>query len=291
MNLGGNQETIFVSGGTSGLGLEISEHFVKLGKSVIFCARSEESVDAATNHLKSLSINDQLIIGFSNDVSNRTSTTTLFNQLKKLEIFVDILICNAGVIGPINKFLENELQEWQEAFDINLYGVMNLIKEVLPSMISNKKGRIIHISGGGATAPLFGMTSYAASKAAAVRFIETLALEYRDSGVTFNSVAPGMLKTKLLDQMLDAGKDRIGENLFIKSSAKAEAPMDSRLKALNLIDFLASEASNGITGKLISAEWDNWMKWQNHLSQLENSDLFTLRRITGRDRGQEWGDL
>ena len=291
MNLSVNRKTVFVSGGTSGLGLEISEHFVKSGNSVIFCARSEESIDATTNHLKSLSTNDQLIMGFSNDVSNRASTTALFVELKKLRIVVDILICNAGVIGPIDKFLENELQDWQKAFDINLYGVMNLIKEVLPSMISNNKGKIIHISGGGATAPLFGMTSYAASKAAAVRFIETLALEYRDSGVTFNSIAPGMLKTKLLDQMLDAGKDRIGENLFKKSSAKAEAPMDSRLKALDLIDFLTSDASNGITGKLISAEWDNWMKWPSHLGQLENSDLFTLRRITGRDRGQEWGDL
>jgi NAD(P)-dependent dehydrogenase (short-subunit alcohol dehydrogenase family) len=158
-------------------------------------------------------------------------------------------------------------------------------------MLSREDGKVIHISGGGATAPLFGMSSYAASKAAAVRFIETLALEYKDSGITFNSVAPGMLKTKLLDQMLEAGPNRIGGNLFTKSLAKREAPNDTSQQAISLIDFLSSRSSIGITGKLISAEWDNWSEWPNNLDQLKNSDLYTLRRIAGRDRGQQWGDL
>jgi NAD(P)-dependent dehydrogenase (short-subunit alcohol dehydrogenase family) len=201
------------------------------------------------------------------------------------------LICNAGAIGPIDKFLKSDLQKWQSAFNVNLYGTINLITEALPWMISKGAGRVIHISGGGATSPLLGMSSYAASKAAAVRFIETLSVEYQDSGVTFNSVAPGMLKTQLLDQMLDAGPERIGANLFTKSLAKAESSMDSRAQAIDLIDFLVSEASGQITGKLISAEWDNWGEWPRHLHEIKNSDLYTLRRITGRDRGQDWGDL
>jgi NAD(P)-dependent dehydrogenase (short-subunit alcohol dehydrogenase family) len=201
------------------------------------------------------------------------------------------LICNAGVIGPIDKFLDNEINDWEDSFNINLYGTLNLVMGVLPSMLSREDGKVIHISGGGATAPLFGMSSYAASKAAAVRFIETLALEYKDSGITFNSVAPGMLKTKLLDQMLEAGPNRIGGNLFTKSLAKREAPNDTSQQAISLIDFLSSRSSIGITGKLISAEWDNWSEWPNNLDQLKNSDLYTLRRIAGRDRGQQWGDL
>jgi NAD(P)-dependent dehydrogenase (short-subunit alcohol dehydrogenase family) len=135
------------------------------------------------------------------------------------------------------------------------------------------------------------MSSYAASKAAAVRFIETLSLEYEDSDITFNSIAPGMLKTKLLDQMLDAGPNRIGENLFKKSLYKADMSSDSTEKALELMDFLTSNISAGITGRLISADWDNWAEWPNNLEELKNTDLYTLRRITGRDRGQLWGDL
>jgi NAD(P)-dependent dehydrogenase (short-subunit alcohol dehydrogenase family) len=286
-----SQETVFISGATSGLGSEIAEHFVKIGKSVVFCARSEGSVNATDKHLKSLAAKNQVILGFSNDVSNRDTTIKMFEKLQELNIHIDILICNAGLIGPIDRFIEINHQDWELAFNVNFYGTMNLVMQVLPSMISQKKGKVIHISGGGATSPLYGMSSYAASKAAAVRLIETLAIEYEDSGVTFNSLAPGMLKTKLLDQMLDAGPDRIGRNLFTKSLAKAESPTDSTPQTINLINFLASDASIGITGKLISAEWDNWAEWPSHLHEIKNSDVYTLRRITGRDRDQEWGDL
>ena len=284
-------ETVFISGATSGFGLEIAEHFVKIGKSVVFCARSKASVEATDKHLKSIAAKNQMILGFSNDVSNRDTTTKMIKKLQELNVHIDILICNAGLIGPIDRFLDNNLEDWELAFNVNLYGTMNLVMQVLPSMISQKKGKVIHISGGGATSPLYGMSSYAASKAAAVRLIETLAIEYEDSGVTFNSLAPGMLKTKLLDQMLDAGPDRIGRNLFTKSMAKAESPTDSTPQAIKLIDFLASDASIGINGKLISAEWDNWAEWPSHLHEIKNSDVYTLRRVTGRDRGQDWGDL
>jgi len=285
-----HKSTIFVSGGTTGLGLQISEHFVKNGNSIIFCARNRSVIEATIVHLKKLAAVDQLIMGFSCDVSDQSAVNDMFLELNEITAVIDVLICNAGVIGPIDKFLESDSEKWKAAFNINLYGTMNLIEKVLPGMISRRKGIVIHISGGGATSPLFGMSSYAASKAAAVRFIETLALEYKDFGVSFNSIAPGMLKTKLLDQMLEAGRERVGDNLFMKSTARAEATSDTSAQAIELIDFLVSESSTGITGKLISAEWDDWSEWPSHLQQLDSSDLYTLRRIVGRDRGQSWGD-
>ena len=291
MNTSMQKYSIFISGATSGLGLGVAEHFAKLGYTLIFCARNEDTVSRVENHLKSISSKSQIILGFKCDVSDSVEVSKMFDELKIHGIVIDVLICNAGVIGPIDKFLETEQSEWQKAFDINLYGTISLIAEVLPWMVSQNKGRVIHISGGGATSPLFGMSSYAASKAAAVRFIETLAMEYVDSGVTFNSIAPGMLKTQLLDQMLQAGPERIGGKLFTRSSVKANSATDSSEQAIRLIDFLTSDASSGITGKLISAEWDNWTEWPDHLAELMSSDLYTLRRITGRDRDQNWGDL
>ena len=134
------------------------------------------------------------------------------------------------------------------------------------------------------------MSSYASSKAAAVRFIETLAIEYKDSGVTFNSVAPGIMASRLLDEMLDAGVELIGENLFQRAEFRKNSNQDSTINAIKLIKFLSSTSSREINGKLISAEWDNWEEWTNHTSELQNSDVYTLRRITGRDRGKPWGD-
>lgn len=291
MNAFDERSATLVSGGTSGLGLKIALNMASQGKSVIICGRKVDSVQIAIEQLKILKKEEQILLGFDCDVSDKKSVDAMFRELNKKNIQIEALICNAGVIGPINKFLECDAKVWVEAFNINLYGTVNLIHAALPGMICRKSGRIIHISGGGASAPLFGMTSYAASKIATVRLIETLSLEYKEFGVTFNSIAPGILKTKLLDQMIEAGPDRIGATLFNKSSLKLSEQIDSTKKALELVDFLISKQSSSVTGKLISAEWDNWSQWMNHEKELNNSDVYTLRRIVGRDRNITWGDI
>jgi 3-oxoacyl-[acyl-carrier protein] reductase len=93
-------------------------------------------------------------------------------------------------------------------------------------------------------------------------------------------------------------QDEIIQNLNLRDSKDHLNAVESistgnfdSTKLLNLCDFLLSGMSEGITGKLISAEWDNWAEWSNHLNQIRNSDLYTLRRITGRDRDQGWGDV
>jgi 3-oxoacyl-[acyl-carrier protein] reductase len=280
-----------VSGATSGFGLRIAQHFVEVGFNVIFCGRNADSLDIVYHDLLKKTSSNQIIKGFQADVTNESDLEAMFAALRTSDIKIDVLICNAGVIGPIDNFLSADLEIWREAFEINLFGTVNLIKFVLPSMVAAKCGKIIHISGGGATAPLPSMSGYAASKAAAVRFIETIALEYRNDGVQINSVAPGMLKTKMLEQMLEAGPERIGTGLFDKSRRKKGEISDSIPKAIELLDFLVSEGSFGITGKLISAEWDSWKDWPQHLDELNSSDVYTLRRIVGRDREKSWGDI
>ena len=285
------ESAVLISGGTSGLGFQSAKYFVNRGHSVVICGRNQDSVATATKALTAFATNTQRILGATCDVSVEDSVVELSKTISKSNLKIEVLLCNAGVIGPIDSFLESDFLDWRNAFTVNLYGTVNLVREFLPSMLKRNSGRVIHISGGGATSPLFGMSGYAASKAAAVRFIETLALENKETAVTFNSVAPGMLKTKLLDLMLDAGPHRIGKELYAKSVLKADAPSDSTSLALELIYFLASKKSEGISGKLISAEWDNWKEWPAHLKDLSSSDLYTLRRITGRDRGFTWGEL
>ena len=286
-----NMKTIFVSGATSGFGLRIVQHFVEVGFNVIFCGRNADLVASVLDDLLKKSTHNQIIKGFQADVTSQSDLEVMFAELRTLNINIDVLICNAGVIGPIENFVGTDFENWREAFEINLYGTVNLIKFVLPSMVTASSGKIIHISGGGATAPLPSMSGYAASKAATVRFIETIALEHLNDGVQINSIAPGMLKTRMLEQMLEAGPERIGANLFDKSTRKQREISDSTPKAIELLDFLAGDGSIGITGKLISAEWDAWKNWPQHLEELKSSDLFTLRRIAGRDRDQSWGDI
>ena len=92
-------------------------------------------------------------------------------------------------------------------------------------------------------------------------------------------------------KLIEAGPELIGRALYDATIAKSLSESDPSQKACDLIKFLVSDKSNGITGKLISAEWDNWVEWPNHISELQDSKLYTLRRIVARDLGLTWGDI
>ena len=123
---------------------------------------------------------------------------------------IDILVNNAGIYGPIGPTHEIDWDAWVDAININLLGLVYACRAVTPIMIRQKSGKIINLSGGGATNPLPRMTSYAASKAAVVRFTESLALDLKPHGIDVNAIAPGALDTRLLDQVLDAGPETVG---------------------------------------------------------------------------------
>ena len=98
------------------------------------------------------------------------------------------------------------------------------------------------------------------------------------------------MKTAMLGEVLEKGAKASGEreyDIASKVFAEGGASMD---RVADLALFLASDASSGITGKLISAVWDKWEDWPQHLDELNRSEVYTLRRIAGRDRGMTWGD-
>jgi NAD(P)-dependent dehydrogenase (short-subunit alcohol dehydrogenase family) len=146
----------------------------------------------------------------------------------------------------------------------------------------------VNLSGGGATAPLPFISAYAASKAAVVRLTETLAGELREHHVDVNAMAPGALNTKMLDEVLAAGPALVGESNYKKALKQKQDGGASLELAAGLCLFLASGASDGITGRLISAPWDSWKDLPAHREVLEKSDIYTLRRIVPGDRGLTW---
>jgi 3-oxoacyl-[acyl-carrier protein] reductase len=165
-----------------------------------------------------------------------------------------------------------------------------MCREVLPTMKQQGYGKIIQLSGGGATKPMPRTSAYAATKAAIVRFAETLAEEVRGTGITVNSIAPGAMNTRMLDEMLAAGPEKLGEAHYAHLVKQQQSGGDSPEDAADLAVFLASAAGDGITAKLISAKWDNWRDFPAHGDELNKSDVYTLRRIAGRERDMSWGD-
>jgi NAD(P)-dependent dehydrogenase (short-subunit alcohol dehydrogenase family) len=164
-----------------------------------------------------------------------------------------------------------------------------MCRAVLPHMRRAGYGKIVQLSGGGATNPLPRISSYAASKAAVVRFAETLAEETRGAGIDVNCIAPGALNTRLLDQVLEAGAEAVGASFYERSLKQKEtggAPLE---RGADLSVFLASAESDGLSGKLLSAVWDPWEQLMEKIGDLPQ-DVYTLRRIVPKDRGIEWGD-
>ena len=279
-----------ITGASQGLGAEIARHYVTNGASVMLCARSADKLVTQQQRLAPLLAPDARILTIAADVGEPKDIDRIFEKVRTEFRRLDILINNAGVYGPMGNIEDVGWDEWVDAIRINLLGLVCASRAAMPMFRAQRYGKIINISGGGAANPMPAITAYAASKAGVVRFTESLALECRDDHIDVNAIAPGALVTRMMDQLLEAGPERVGQQFFDRMKKIAEeggTPLDV---GAALCVFLGSHESDGITGKLIAAQWDRWEDWPKHLDELNASDVYTLRRITGRDRNKEWGD-
>jgi NAD(P)-dependent dehydrogenase (short-subunit alcohol dehydrogenase family) len=283
--------TALITGGTQGLGLEIARHYLRAGiAGVCICGRDPGALSAACEQLLEEAADAQQVMAEVADVSSAADVERLVAT--SLERFPDltILVNNAGVYGPKGSIEDVDWDEWVRAIEINLLGSVLPARALASHFKRRGYGKIVQLSGGGATNPLPGLSAYAASKAAAVRFAETLAEELREHRVDVNSVAPGALNTRMLDEVLAAGPERVGQRFYeraIEQRRSGGVPLE---RGAELAVWLASAASDGVTAKLLSALWDPWSQLPEHLDELA-ADVYTLRRIVPADRGMDWGEV
>jgi NAD(P)-dependent dehydrogenase (short-subunit alcohol dehydrogenase family) len=280
--------TALITGAARGLGRAIAEAFVREGASVGLCARSAAELAETAAELRGLAAPGAAVEAWPADISSPDEVRAFANRAFARFGRIEILVNNAGIYGPMGPSESADWDAWVEAVQINLMGSVLMCRALLPHFRQNMYGKIIQLSGGGATAPLPGISAYAASKAAVVRFAETLALETADAGIDVNSIAPGALNTRLLDEVLEAGPDKVGAAFFKKALQQKETGGTPLEKGAALAVYLASAASDGLTGKLISAIWDPWDRFEGHRKELKETDVYTLRRIVPADRGQTW---
>jgi NAD(P)-dependent dehydrogenase (short-subunit alcohol dehydrogenase family) len=279
-----------VTGASQGLGLEIARAYVKAGASLLICARDHAILEAARREVAALATGGQVVEAEPADVSKPDDVERLAARAFALFPQVHVLVNNAGVYGPMGPLEETEWAAWAKAMEINVYGSVLPCRAVLPHFKRHRYGKIVQLSGGGATSPLLGLSAYAASKAAIVRFTESLALEVRELGIDVNAMAPGTLNTRMLDEVLSAGPGAVGQAYYermVKTKVRGGTPLDV---GAALAVFLGAAGSDGITGRLISAVWDLWEDLPARRADLASTDIYTLRRVVPRDRGQTWGD-
>lgn len=280
-----------ITGSNQGFGKAVAEEFIAQGANVLICARNEKLLESTRIELSKKAAGFQKVYSCAVDVADHESLDQLYEKALKKFGRIDILVNNAGIYGPKGAIEEIDWDEWVETIKINLLGTVLACKIFIPHFKKNGHGKIINLSGGGATAPLPRISAYAASKAAVVRFTETLSEELKGTGVEVNSIAPGALNTRLLDEILEAGMEKVGKAFYERALSQKQQGGTPLLRGAKLCAFLASDNSNGITGKLISAVWDPWEELPEHLEDLKNSDVYTLRRIIPKDRAIGWGDI
>jgi NAD(P)-dependent dehydrogenase (short-subunit alcohol dehydrogenase family) len=278
-----------VTGASQGLGYEIAKQYVLAGASVLMCARDGHKLSAASHELRSMAASNQVVTDSVADVSDVKDVERVVEAALDSLSKVDILVNNAGIYGPKGLLEEVDWDDWKRAIEINLYGSVLMCRGVLPHFKRRRYGKVLQLSGGGATNPLPCISAYAASKAAIVRLIETVAEEVREYGIDVNAIAPGALNTRLLDEVLNAGPALVGHQFYEKSLKQKREGGTPMIRGADLAVFLASAKSDGITGKLLSAVWDPWPTLVERKNELRSTDIYTLRRIVPRDRGLTWG--
>jgi NAD(P)-dependent dehydrogenase (short-subunit alcohol dehydrogenase family) len=257
------EQAVLITGAGRGIGKRLAIGFAAQGARVGLLARSQAELDLAK-----LEIEDAggTALRIRSDVRDYEQMSAALERMRAVFGGVHVLIAAAAIQGPIGPLVEVKPRAWAETVETNLMGTMHACRATLPQMIERR---------GGAASGRPRFSAYAASKAAVVRFVETLAEEVRDFNVQVNCMAPGGTYTHMTDEILHSG-DRAG-------SKEIEQAEDVRLtggthpdKQIHLALFLASERSNHISGKLIHVN-DDWKRLER---ENMNPEAYTLRRLS-----------
>lgn len=277
-----------ITGAYGGLGTALSKSFWEAGYDLMLVGRNKSKLELLKDSLQ-INARQECQIGVCDLEQGAMVQDFLATQISTLDR-IDVLINNAAIHGDIGLSWETDLVELHNVLQVNFLAPVAFCQAVMPAMIRANRGSIINLSGGGATSPRPMFSGYASSKVALLRFSETIAEEADSYGVKVNCISPGLMPTKLLTDVIEKGAGIAGVK-EVETAKKAFSQAGSSTnKVVALALFLASGDSNGITGKTISAVWDNWEIWPNNIAELSSTDAYTLRRIAGRDRDMSWGD-
>jgi NAD(P)-dependent dehydrogenase (short-subunit alcohol dehydrogenase family) len=269
-----------------GIGFACAKHLLDCGANVVIAARGEEALGRAADSLKAGGYEDTLR-SHATDVSRESDVQELIENTTRWYGGIDGVVHAAAVLEPIGSFLDVDPEEWWQTLRINLFGSFLVARAAARAMRPQSRGRMVLYSGGGATRPFPNFTAYACSKVAVVRLVETIAAELAPYGIEVNAISPGIVATRMQDQTFAAAA-RAGEEYVAQAREEVKRSGASAERAARATAFLLSDRAAGITGRLLSAPWDSWSSWPEHVEEIRSTDMFTLRRIVPADRGAAW---
>jgi NAD(P)-dependent dehydrogenase (short-subunit alcohol dehydrogenase family) len=266
------KKNILVVGAGRGIGKRIALGFARQGARVALVGRSKAEIDLAHIEIEQAGGNALRVRA---DVTDPEQLTLAVNRATvTFGGPIDVLVCAAGIPGPLQPFLQTPIKAWAETIQVNLLGVTHSCRAVLPSMTERRTGKIIALTCDSDSLPKTNFSAYTTSKTAVVRFVEALAAEVAEHNVQINCFDPGSAYTNLTDEIIRA-ESRLDPPLVAAAKEVRRTGGISADLQLAMISFLASEQSNHITGKLIHVS-DDRQKLRNATLR---PDALTLRRL------------
>src|SRR5215469_4972110 len=259
-----------VTGAARGLGRAFALGLARAGMTVALVDRRESELKEAVQELEKSGGKGTAL---SADISNVNQVREWIKSVEQKLGPIDLLVNNAAVAGPAGPTWEADPEAWWHTQEVNLRGSFLCCHAVLPGMIARKKGRIINVASAAGTISVPYLSAYVTSKAALIRFSETLAFEVRPHGVSAFAIHPGAVKTPMNEELLaTAGPQWLPwlEYIFQQAENQTAEP------GANLVLFLASGKADSLSGRFFIVP-DDPKDLMSRADEIRQKDLYTLR--------------
>jgi 3-oxoacyl-[acyl-carrier protein] reductase len=265
-----------ITGAGRGIGRAIVLAYAKEGARLVLAGRTLDTLEQTAREAQALGASTCIV---RTDVSDPTQVEDMVRHTIDCFATIDILVNNAGIAGPVGPLQDNAVDAWVRTIQVNLIGTYLCCRAVLPIMRQHNRGKIINLSGAGATNAWRHLSAYGASKVAVVRLTETLALELEGTCIQINALGPGSIHTQMWEELRD-GAQTVGDAPLYAIGQRVTSGGGASLeRAAALAVFLASDASGTLSGRLISAVTDDFPNLPTQLQRIMSSDALTLRRV------------
>jgi NAD(P)-dependent dehydrogenase (short-subunit alcohol dehydrogenase family) len=260
-------QRIAVVGGTGGLGRAVVDALLARGDRVLATGRDPGRLEA---------LRGRGVLALALDLGDRGCGAALAAAARDgLGGALDGLVLAAGRLEPIGPTRAVDLGALARTLDEHVVGALRVVQACAPLLDAAPAASLVLFSGGGATGPFPRYSAYALAKVATVRLAENLAAE--EPGWRVNAVAPGFVATGMHETTLAAGREDVGP--YFEETERRLADATPPEAAAELVAFLLSDASEGISGRLISAVWDPWREEAGRAVLRGDGDFGRLRRI------------
>jgi len=266
-----SEKSVLITGAGRGIGKRLAVGFAQAGARVGLLARTKAELDLAQLEIEH---SGGIALSLRADVRDYEQVVAAVQRMTARFGPPQVLVCAAGVLGPVGGLAGSSPAAWREVVDTNLVGTFHACRAVLPVMRELRSGKLLMLVDTGAEIGRPFFSAYAASKAALVRLAESLAEEVREDNIQANCLNPGAAYTSMTDEILRAPgiSDRDRADALQVRTTGGTTPE----KQIQLALFLASDRSNHISGKLIHIT-DDWRRLE---SATLSHEVFSLRRLT-----------